>query len=164
MALRLVSQDGSYSTYAADAADITPVREHLDEVTHGIHRLERQGFDKPLVHIIDREADSVGHLRQWEHGGYHWLVRVKAHSRLTYQGQTTNSKTLADTLSFERTRQVTHQGGTYWQWVAETTVSLTRPAKPSRKKSPKPEVPGSPVDTRLIVSRILTEDGEQLAE
>lgn len=164
VALRLVSQDGSYSTYAADAADITPVREHLDEVTHGIHLLERQGFDKPLVHIIDREVDSVGHLRQWEQGGYHWLVRVKAHSRLTYQGQTTNSKTLADTLSFVRTRQVTHQGGAYWQWVAETTVSLTRPAKPSRKKSPKPEVPGSPVEARLIISRILTEDGEQLAE
>lgn len=139
VALRLVNQDGSYSTYAADAADIPPVREHLDEVTHCIHTLEQQGFDKRLVHIIDREADSVGHIRQWEQGGYRWLVRVKAHSRLTYQGQTTNSKTLTETLAFERTRQVTHQGGTYWQWVAETTVSLTRPAKPSRKKSPQPQ-------------------------
>ena len=164
VALRLVSQDGSYSTYAADAADITPVREHLDEVTHSIHTLERQGFDKPLVHLIDREADSVGHLRQWEHGGYRWLIRVKAHSRLAYQGQTTNSKTLAETLAFERTRKVTHKGGTYWQWVAETSVSLTRPAKPSRKKSPKPAVPGSPVEARLIISRILAQDGRVLAE
>lgn len=164
VALRLASQDGSYSTYAAGAADMTPVRGHLDEATHCIHALEQQTFGKPLVHIIDREADSVGHIRQWEQGGYRWLVRVKANSRLTCQGQTSNGKTLAETLSFEKTREVTHKGGTYWQWIAETRVSLTRPAKPSRKKSPKPEVPGSPVEARLIVSRILTDDGELLAE
>lgn len=136
VALRLVSGDGSYATY--EAAPVVPSvpRGHLDEVTHCIHRLERQAFGKPLVHIIDREADSVGHLRQWQAGGYHWLVRVKGHSRLTYQGSTHHSETVAATLCFENVREVTYQGKTHGQWVAETQVTLTRPAKPSCKKSP----------------------------
>ena len=45
-------------------------------------------------------------------------------------------------------------------------MRLTRPARPSpaRKKLKKPAVPGEPVDARLVVSRILSEDGEVLAE
>ncbi|MEZ5477736.1 MAG: hypothetical protein R3E95_09715 [Thiolinea sp.] len=68
VALRLVSRDGSYATYEAETAAHPVVREHLDEVTHCMATLEQQAFDKPLVHIIDREADSVGHIRQWEQG------------------------------------------------------------------------------------------------
>jgi len=48
--------------------------------------------------------------------------------------------------------------------VAETEVTLTRPAKPSQKKSKKPAVPGKPVAARLVVSRVLSEAGEVLAE
>ena len=57
-----------------------------------------------------------------------------------------------------------HHGKKHWQWIAETTVSVTRPARPSRKKSPKPSVPGVAVAARLIVSRIIAQDGTILAE
>jgi len=164
VALRLVSGEGSYATYETQSTPTIPIRTHLDEVTQGMHEIERQGFDKPLVHIIDREADSVGHLRQWKQAGYHWLIRVKGNTRLTHQGQALTSQTLAPTLTFERVRDVQHQGQPCEQWVVETTVRLTRPAKPSRKKSPKPEVAGEPLDARLIVSRLLTQDGTLLAE
>ncbi len=43
-------------------------------------------------------------------------------------------------------------------------MTLTRPAKPSQKKSKKPAVPGTPVAARLVVSRVLSEAGEVLAE
>ena len=164
VALRLVSRTGSYATYQTASSDASVIREHLEEVTHCIHHLERQDIGKPLVHIIDREADSVGHIRQWQQAGYRWLVRVKGNSRLTHQGQTTNGKTLAQQLPFEKVREVIHQGKPQWQWLAETTVSLTRPAKPSRKKTPKAMVPGDPVEARLIISRILADDGTLLAE
>jgi hypothetical protein len=67
-------------------------------------------------------------------------------------------------LIFEKPRQVIFHGKQ--NWVAETHVRLTRPARPSpaRKKLKKPAVPGEPVDGRLVVSRILSEDGEVLAE
>ena len=48
-------------------------------------RLAQQNLGKPLLHIIDREADSAGHLRQWSDNKHLFLVRVKANNTLTYQ-------------------------------------------------------------------------------
>lgn len=104
------------------------------------------------------------HLRQWEQAGYHWLIRVKGNLRLTHQGQPHTSQTLAPTLAFEHIREVQCQGQACERWVAETPVRLTRPAKPSRKKSPKPELAVEPLDVCLIVSRLLAQDGRLLAE
>ena len=64
VAQRLVSADGSYSTYAKNPLEAEPVKTHLDELSTCIEYLEGRGFEKPLVHIIDREGDSVGHIRQ----------------------------------------------------------------------------------------------------
>jgi len=74
------------------------------------------------------------------------------------------SKAVAQKLTFSKTRQVTYHGKVHWQWVAEAEVSLTRRAKPSQKKSKKPPVSGIPVAARLVVSRVLSADGEVLAE
>ncbi|MEI6336621.1 MAG: hypothetical protein WCS87_18850 [Methylococcaceae bacterium] len=61
VAQRLVTADGSYATYQEQALSVT-VENHLDEVTHCIDELEQQDFTKPLVHIIDRESDSIAHI------------------------------------------------------------------------------------------------------
>ena len=163
VALRLVSAEGSYATYN-DAKPSLPVKGHLDEVSDSIEHLEGQGFGKPLVHIIDREGDSVGHIRRWDAAGSHWLVRVKDNPKVEWKGQALACKTLAQGLEFHRTREVTYHGKRHWQWVAETDVRLTRPAKPSQKKGKKPSVPGIPVEARLVVSRVLSADGNVLAE
>jgi hypothetical protein len=163
VAQRLVSADGSYATYG-EAKPTLPVKDHLDEVSDCIAYLETQGFSKPLVHLIDREGDSVGHIRRWEAAGCFWLVRVKDNPKVEHESQALACKTIAQTLIFEKTRQVIYHGKQYWQWVAETPVRLTRPARPSQKKVKKPPVPGEPVEARLVVSRILSEDGEVLAE
>jgi hypothetical protein len=163
VAQRLVSREGSYATYQT----INPapvVNEHLDEVTACIGHLETQGFLKPLVHIIDREGDSVGHIRAWESAGCRWLVRVNDNPGVEQDGKPMSCKAVAQGLTFEKRRQVSYHGKPYWQWVAETPVRLTRRAKPSQKKNKKPTVPGPPVDARLVVSRIQSESGEVLAE
>jgi hypothetical protein len=41
---------------------------------------------------------------------------------------------------------------------------MTRPARPSQKKGKKPPVPGEAVEANLTVSRVMSEDGEVLAE
>lgn len=43
-------------------------------------------------------------------------------------------------------------------------MTLTRPAKPRQQKSKKPAVSGIPVAARLVVSRVLSEEGDVLAE
>lgn len=164
VAQRLVSADGSYSTYSARSSPTLPVQRHLDEVTTCIEHLEQQHFGKPLVHIIDREGDSVGHIRQWHSSGSHWLVRANDNPTVEHHGQRIACKAVADTLLFTETRGVTYHGKPARQWVGETVVQLTRPAKPSQKKTKKPKVPGAPVEARLIVSRVLSDDGELLAE
>lgn len=163
VAQRLVSADGSYATYG-EAKPTLPIKGHLDELSDCIAYLEGQGFSKPLVHLIDREGDSVGHIRRWEAAGCHWLVRVKDNPKVEHEGQALACKAIAQTLTFKKTRQVIFHGKSYWQWVAETPVRLTRPARPSHKKGNKPAVPGKPVEARLVASRILSEDGEVLAE
>ena len=163
VAQRLVSADGSYATYG-DSTPALPIKDHLDEVSDCIQYLDGQGFAKPLVHLIDREGDSVGHMLCWETAGSRWLVRVKDNPKVDYEDKPMACKAVAQELAFIKTRQVSYHGKTYWQWVAEADVTLTRPAQPSQKKSKKPTVPGIPVVARLVVSRVLSEDGEVLAE
>ena len=163
VAQRLVSADGSYATYG-DSTPALPIKDHLDEVSDCIQYLDGQGFAKPLVHLIDREGDSVGHMRCWETAGSRWLVRVKDNPKVDYEDKPMACKAVAQELTFIKTQQVSDHGKTYWQWVAEADVTLTRPAQPSQKKSKKPTVPGIPVVARLVVSRVLSEDGEVLAE
>ena len=115
VAQRLVSADGSYATYG-EAKPTVPVKDHLDEVSDCITYLEAQGFSKPLVHLIDREGDSVGHIRRWEAAGCLWLVRVKDNPKVEHDSQALACKTIAQTLTFEKTRQVIYHGKQYWQW------------------------------------------------
>lgn len=163
VAQRLVSANGSYTSYGGTAS-ASPVKAHLDEVSDCIQHLDGQGFAKPLVHLIDREGDSVGHIRRWETAGSRWLVRVNDNPRVAYAGKPMACKSVAQELASTKTRQVSYHGKTYWQWVAQADVKLTRPAKPSQKKSKKPAVPGIPVAARLVVSRVLDEDGGVLAQ
>jgi len=65
---RLVTANGSYYSYKNNELDEN-IASHLDEVTSCIDYLEHQSFAKPLVHIIDREADSIGHIRHWQETG-----------------------------------------------------------------------------------------------
>ncbi len=163
VAQRLVSADGSYATYG-DTASPSPAKNHLEEVSDCIQYLDGQGFPKPLVHLIDREGDSVGHIRRWDAAGSRWLVRAKDNPTVDYQDKPMACKAVAQELAFSKTRQVQYHGKTYWQWVAETEVTLSRPAKPSQKKSKHPPVHGLPVKAKLVVSRVLAEDGGVLAE
>ena len=55
---------------------------HLDELSERMDWIEQQQFARKLVHIVDREADSAAHLRQWSKQGSDWLARAKAGSHV----------------------------------------------------------------------------------
>ncbi len=139
---------------------------HLNELSERLNWLEAQQFAKPLVHIVDREADSVGHLRQWQAAGQRWLVRVKANSTAHHRGQSAWMKAIAEHLSFQPARKVTYKGTAAMQWVAETDVVLTRQAQPAAKTRAQRatlRTSGEPLPARLIVSKIMGSDGKLLA-
>lgn len=166
VAQRLVSAHGSYASYGADSPNLQAqgVQTHLDEVSDCIEHLQRQGFAKPLVHIIDREGDSVGHIRRWHAGASAYLVRAKDNPRVIHAGQSVGCKEVAQSLHYSVARLVSYRGKPCTQWVAHTEVVLARASKPSQKKGKNPAVPGPAVPARLVVSRIVSDSGEVLAQ
>jgi hypothetical protein len=108
----------------------------LDELDPAMSYLERQKLGRPLVHIVDAEADSVWHFRQWStRPGRLFLVR--ADDRIVRcAGQQQRCSEIRETLrvqqGFRWTRECSYHGRTAQQWVAEAEVQLTRPAQRNR--------------------------------
>jgi len=137
---------------------------HLEELTETMGALDQQAFCKPLVHIIDREGDSIAHQRQWR--DHHWLIRAKSRPRADYQGKTLALADIADQLEYTLARQVEAKGHRVTQWVGEADIVLARPAKPKRKVNDTRTVliKGDPLPVRLIVSRLISDEGDVVAE
>jgi hypothetical protein len=137
----------------------------LDEVLPTMQAVAALGLPCRLVHVIDREADSVGHFRAWADAEHTFLVRADAEPRVCWQGVTLSVGVVAERLAadggFRRSRAVDYQGQPAWQEVAETTVVLERPAWPHRRSdsAPRRRVPGAPLTLRLVVSRVFTDAG-----
>ena len=162
VAQRLVSANGSYASYQT-TNPVPEVKAHLDEVTDCIQHLEQQDFAKPLVHIIDREADSVRHMRQWSAAGALWLTRSRDRSGVEYQGRSIPCQDLANELQFEKVREVHFNDQTCWQWVAEASVRITRPTH-TTANGKKIRIPGPAIEARLVVARLLCAQGNVVAQ
>lgn len=140
-------------------------RAHLDELTERMQWMEAQQFGARLVHLVDREADSVGHLRTWKRAGCLWLIRVKAGSRVRYGKRSMAISAVAAGLTFHREREVQCDGQKGIQWVASAAVVLTRPARPKQMDAHGKRVapiPGEPLSVRLVVSRIYDASGQRV--
>jgi len=129
---------------------------HLEALSQQITWLEAQGFNKKLVHIIDREADSVGFLRELE--GKLWLIRGKGHHKANDGNNIRKIQDIAKDLLFNEERTIEYKGKKAIQKIAETTISITRPANPRKVSADGKRVKvinGPAITCRLIVSKIL---------
>ena len=140
------------------------MQNHLDEVSDCIAHLEQQNFARPLVHVMDREADSIGHMRRWEADVTHWLVRAKSNPTVELQGTSMACKAVADKLEYRQAHPVTDEEKKCQLWIAKAKVTLHWPAKPYSKNGKRTLVRGPPVTARLVVSHILSDLGEVEAE
>lgn len=163
-AQNLVTANGVLSTMTRE---VTRIKPHLDELTERMAWLEKQDFGKPLVHIVDREADSVAHMRGWSEAEHKWLVRAKGGSRVRSGGTEMRLDEVGKSLAYVAVREVECRGKQATQWLGSTTVVLARKAKPNRLDAGGKRVcpqAGAPLAVRLVVSRILGADGQLLAE
>jgi len=139
---------------------------HLDELIERMDWLDGRGLNKPLVHILDREADSVAHMRQWTAAGHRWLVRGRGYSNVHVPAGNLRLDDVAKSLSYHLVREVEHEGQPCRQWIAETPVVLTRRARSKRVDASGKRVPpkhGEPIAVRLVVSRIEDMTGRVVA-
>jgi hypothetical protein len=140
----------------------------LDELDPTMTFVEQQGLPLPLVHIVDAEADSVAHYRQWSaQPGRLFLVR--ADDRLAeFAGTERNfselHQQLRDQGAFRHVREVRYLGRHAEQWIAEVPITLTRPGQRNRPNSKdRGRVPGPPLPLRLVIAEVRDESGQRLA-
>jgi hypothetical protein len=162
MEMHLKTADGVLSTRRRAPKD----RPHSDQVLPTMKAARTWSLSRPLVHVIDREADSVDHYRQWDAAGHRFLVRGDDR-RVIWEGQGRLLSAIRAELDARKAphlvQAVSYHDTTAWLWVAETSVTLHRPAKKS-VKGLKFEKPGRPLTLRYVVVQLRDDEGRVLAQ
>lgn len=164
MGMELLSAAGRHTT---EAEAPQPRISHLDQVLPWMESSRSWGLDKQCVHVIDREADSLKHLRAWDAAGHLFLVRADDR-RVTFRGQEQLLSQIVQVLSaegaFQPTGEVSIRGRKGQQWVAETEVVLDGPAWERTPEGKKRRVPGPALRLRFVIAQVRNTEGELLAE
>lgn len=162
----LRAADGVHeSRSAAPRPPLSP----LDELAPAMRHLDGLSIGKPLVHVIDAEADSVFHYRDWAAGGHLFLVR--ADDRLVlHEGVEKKVSTIRaerrEQGAFRDVRPVRYRSHKLdcRQWVTEVEVALTRPAQRHRPGTgDRQRIPGVSLPLRLVIAEVRAADGRCLA-
>ena len=176
MEFRLRTAEGMLSSRPGGAA-LPPG--HLQELHDVMAAARNWGLDRTPVHVIDREADSVGHYRDWHAAGFKFLVRADHQRIVQHQARERKlDEVVADLAgSFREVRDasgrptvVRIRAGSGSVRVAEDLVVLHRPArrntgeKTDGGSKKQIQVPGPPLRLRLVVSQVVATDGVVLAE
>jgi hypothetical protein len=163
MEMHLKTADGVISTQDPAPQDLP----HLDQVLPTMEASLRWKLDKALLHVIDREADSVDYLRKWDAASFKYLVRANDR-RVRWFGKSRLLSEIRGSLALgaafsKVTDEASYHGKPAQLWVAETEVVLDRPAK-KNVKGKRFQVPGRPLRLRYIVVQLRDWKGEVLAE
>jgi Transposase DDE domain len=141
-------------------------RPHLDQVLPTMEAARAWGLSKPLVHVIDREADSVDYLRRWHAAGHHFLVRGDDR-RVKWEGRahllSAVRAALASRTAFRRISTVTYQDTEARLWVVEAPVILDQPAR-KNVRGQRYKKAGRPLSLRLVIVQLRDDAGQVLAE
>jgi len=153
--MHLKTADGFLSTAE------TPPSEHvchLEQVLPLMCEASTMEIPAQIVHIIDREADSVFHLREWNEQGFHYLVRAIDNRQVRWRERAVKLCEIKTQLesegAFVASREVTIGGKKGRQYVSETNIILDRPA--TRKIDGRiVSIPGVPLSLRLVIVKVL---------
>jgi hypothetical protein len=173
LCLELTAANGVHSTRSPKPLEssssldgLRPIMDYL------VTELATGPATRPMVFIIDRQADSVGHFRDWSHGHHHYIVRADEEPHVLHNLKTMPLAKVADSLkaagAFTFARAVQYKGKPAQQFIAEAPVVLQRPATTQRVdrktgKKIRKTIVGRPLPLRLIVSEVRDENQRLLA-
>jgi hypothetical protein len=161
--LELENQEGTHSTRREVSAPAMSSLDSLDPVMASVLELP---WPKPVVFIIDREADSVAHYRNWAAAGRHFVVRADKERLVTHRCREVPLGEASEAVKLRWIGPSTYQGKPCQWYVGQTSVVLTRPAREHRVVKGKKRhrnVPGPALALRLVVSELRDESGKVLA-
>jgi len=162
----LAAEDGVHSSRREKPL---PRRRQLDELNRTFGDIENLGLPQPCVHIVDRQADSLLHLRRFARCARKFVIRSNDVRRVTQRGESKLLKEVEESLQNELkyVRQVEHRGKRAWQYVAETTVVLEQMGRTNRAtadaRKKRQLIKGKPLELRFIVSEVRDEAGTVLS-
>jgi hypothetical protein len=167
LGLELRGRQGIHSTRSTSVLKAVSQLDGLDPL---MQEAQSHGLNRPLVFIIDAEADSVAHYRQWEKAGRKFLVRADAQRKVMHGGREQSLGQVADELKHKRKLkpgpEIEYKGRKARTFVGGTTVVLHRPARPHRVdadgKKKHRNVPGPAISLRLVVSEVRDSKGKVL--
>lgn len=152
-----------YSTFEnGDQAKET----HLNALYEQIEHIESLALEKKLVHIIDREGDSIAHLRLLDQHNHLFLIRGKEGNRVEYKGQELKLREVSDQISAVQSQMIEYKGRREQLYIGETEISIVRDAKPKKKDETGKRITpqkGKPLTARLIVAEVKNEEGKLLS-
>lgn len=159
----------SKGVHSSRRAQLLPPRPHLDELSRTMGYGESLEVGKPLVHIIDREGDAVRQVRRWQRRDRLFIIRAQDVRLVQHAGREQRLTAVVASLGavFRYSRVVEYKGQRAQQHVAETEVTLHRPAKvrrPHTHGTQRQYVPGPPLALRLVVSQVRNAQGQVLAQ
>ena len=161
MEMHLKTAEGTLST----CGETCRTKPHLEQVLPTMQASRDWKLSRPLVHVIDREADSVDHYRQWDAEGHKFLIRGDNRS-VRWNGVRCHLQEIRKKLrrkqQFQPVGPAEYRGRPAQLWVAETEVVLDRPAK-KNVRGKKFHKPGRALTLRLIVAEIRDQNGKVLA-
>jgi len=162
MEMHLRTADGVLSTRSPAPRH----RPHLEQVLATMRASQQWELSKPIVHVIDREADSVDHYRRWDAQGHKFLIRADDR-RVLWNGQPYLQSEIASKLRQQRkfvcAGCASYQGRQAQLWVAETEIVLHRPAK-KNVRGQRFDKTGRRLPLRLIVVQVRNNQGRVLAQ
>ncbi len=163
IAQNMISADKQLSTYTNNLQQDS----HLNELSKRMDWIAEQQLEKPILHIIDREADSAYHIRAWAESGHQFLLRAKGNNTLTYQDKTQKTQDIANSLNYGKFKRIKYKNKFAILKVAQADVVLERKAKPKSfdddGNRTKP-LQGKPLPLKLTCTRIEDNEGNLLAK
>lgn len=161
VSIQLATGNAVLSTDPDPAPDIP----HIDQVRGRMDFVAGLELAAPVVHVIDREADSVGHWRDWAAAGHRAVVR--ADDRVVeYAGREQKLSAIADDLRASGRLvdrgAATYRGRPARRFVGEVAVVLHRPAR-RWVDGHQLAIPGAALELRLVVAEVRNAAGQVLA-
>ena len=164
MGITVLSAAGMHST---ESDTPQPRLAHLEQVLPWMEASRTWGLSKTCVHVIDREGDSLKHMRSWDAAGHRFLVRGDDR-RVSFRGQSQRLSQVVDVLSqegfFVSHGEISLRGRKGQQWVAETEIVLDGPAWGKTPAGKNCRVDGPAIRLRLVVVQVRDAPGTLLAE
>jgi hypothetical protein len=163
MQLHVKTADSVYST-----AEQPPHVDdhHLDQLEPTMNEVASWDVPRRVVHVIDREGDSLGDFRRWDELGHKFLIRCDDR-RVLWEDESWLISEIAEyfdrEICFTDVGDALYHGATVRQEVAEADIVLHRPHK-TRVNGKQYDVPGRALPMRLVVTRLLDDEGYILAQ